>query len=842
MKRTFVVVVVALAACQPRQPPPEQDERQTAKGPGRDRFFARGSDGVTHELKLRKLAVNVTTRPGTVHSHLSIEVETLAEGLSEAILRISVPRGAAVTDAVLWMNDRPMRGAFVERQRAREIYTSIVTRRRDPALVTWDGPGWIAVSIFPLEKNHARRFELDWVEPAAELEGRVQYRVPAVGDGDRVIGRASVTVDGRKLPNDAHGLIAIAAADTHKAFTARAPGDPFQQVMVPEPAAGGAPHFVLVAETSVAMTGADRQRQRAIIDGVLGELPAEAKVSVLAADWEVSSIVEDVAAAAWPEALAKLDAIPSAGGLHLERALRDAVACAGKTGADGLLFVGRGEDAFAGDGLAVPMAALRDAHLRLSVVTIGSDEVPRRLGQAAEQTGGEALAAGAFDESRVFLVDALRARPTRPALDARGEGEWHVLRTVTGGAVWIGRTLGAVGAAGAETARADAGSIQAAELAALWQRARLEWHDRDGGDPVANVLTPVTSLLVLETEQDYRRFGLAVPEPIAMEPAAGGTLHQAQQQAKNAGILGLLTPSGETTPRTGNAYGVGGLGLGGGGTGEATIGVGHLGTIGRGGSDSATINGSGYGRGIGGLGGRRARAPEVIPGVATVRGSLDKEIIRRIIRRHINEVRYCYEQELTTKPGLGGRILVQFTIGAAGQVLTSVLQNSTMGNGRVENCILQAVRRWAFPTPLEGGLVVVSYPFVLTPNGLASADAANASASPPAPPPPVRPIDEALATLARGSGVEQIERISSLLGLRRLSNAEVLAWTIDRPQRGLETRLLVARLLELSKHHHDAIRVLSEAAATSPNSIAAELRHLDADADAAEVLRLVARQ
>lgn len=98
-------------------------------------------------------------------------------------------------------------------------------------------------------------------------------------------------------------------------------------------------------------------------------------------------------------------------------------------------------------------------------------------------------------------------------------------------------------------------------------------------------------------------------------------------------------------------------------------------------------------------------------------GSVDKEIIRRIIRRHINEVKYCYEQELTKKPDLGGRIMVQFTIAASGQVIASVLQNSTMGNARVENCTVQAVRRWEFPKPLGGGIVIVSYPFVLTPAG-----------------------------------------------------------------------------------------------------------------------------
>ncbi len=107
----------------------------------------------------------------------------------------------------------------------------------------------------------------------------------------------------------------------------------------------------------------------------------------------------------------------------------------------------------------------------------------------------------------------------------------------------------------------------------------------------------------------------------------------------------------------------------------------------------------------------------IIPGTAQVRGSLDKEIIRRVIRSHIKEVKFCYEQELLKKPDLGGRVVVQFTISASGQVVASVLQTSTMGNSRVENCTVQAVRRWEFPKPLGGGIVIVSYPFVLTPAG-----------------------------------------------------------------------------------------------------------------------------
>jgi TonB family protein len=217
----------------------------------------------------------------------------------------------------------------------------------------------------------------------------------------------------------------------------------------------------------------------------------------------------------------------------------------------------------------------------------------------------------------------------------------------------------------------------------------------------------------------------------------------AEENAKNAGILGVLkmnegshlasifgrdTAAGSDSVNVlggligneiGEAYGVGGLGLvgtgtGGGGTGEGTIGLGNFGTIGKGGGGG---NGSGYGRGAGGLGGRRARAPDVIPGQANVRGSLDKEIIRRIIRRHINEVKYCYETELTKKADLSGRVAVQFTIAATGQVIASVLQSSTMGNIRVENCVVQAVRRWEFPKPMGGGIVIVSYPFNFTAGG-----------------------------------------------------------------------------------------------------------------------------
>jgi len=110
-----------------------------------------------------------------------------------------------------------------------------------------------------------------------------------------------------------------------------------------------------------------------------------------------------------------------------------------------------------------------------------------------------------------------------------------------------------------------------------------------------------------------------------------------------------------------------------------------------------------------------------------VRGSLDKEIIRRIIRRHINEVKDCYEQELASNPTLAGKVMVNFTIAGSGDVIASSLHSSTMNDPRVENCTVQAVRRWQFPKPLGGGSVTVTYPFVLEPAPIPILGALNAA-------------------------------------------------------------------------------------------------------------------
>ncbi len=117
----------------------------------------------------------------------------------------------------------------------------------------------------------------------------------------------------------------------------------------------------------------------------------------------------------------------------------------------------------------------------------------------------------------------------------------------------------------------------------------------------------------------------------------------------------------------------------------------------------------------GSFGGRGKAVPRVRMAKPSVKGKLDKDIIRRIVRAHINEVRYCYNQGLARDPDLDGRVAVQFTIGPTGKVPVAVVSKSTIADKRVGECIAKAVKRWKFPKPPGGGNAVVTYPFRLTP-------------------------------------------------------------------------------------------------------------------------------
>lgn len=187
-----------------------------------------------------------------------------------------------------------------------------------------------------------------------------------------------------------------------------------------------------------------------------------------------------------------------------------------------------------------------------------------------------------------------------------------------------------------------------------------------------------------------------------------GTAHFAAPSAADGdGLFGEL---GEGAPLQMLGTGRGSAAARAGG-GSGTIPLGSHGTAGQGGGAGA---GHGYGRGAGRFV-RDGDVPRMEAAEATVHGALSRRAVRRVIRRHRNEVQHCYEQSLLERPELSGRVLVQLMIGPAGRVEHAAVAESTLQHARSETCILSAARRWSFPVT-SAGVVMVRYPFVFLRN------------------------------------------------------------------------------------------------------------------------------
>jgi hypothetical protein len=135
-----------------------------------------------------------------------------------------------------------------------------------------------------------------------------------------------------------------------------------------------------------------------------------------------------------------------------------------------------------------------------------------------------------------------------------------------------------------------------------------------------------------------------------------------------------------------------------GGTGWGTIGTGRYGTIGKGTGTS----------GPGGSARSTAAVPQVSIGQPSATGDLDKNLIRRYIKRNLPRIRYCYEKQLLVKPDLEGTVQTQFFISPNGTVSSS---QATGVHTEVASCIAQVIKNIEFPKPKGGGGVQVTYPF-----------------------------------------------------------------------------------------------------------------------------------
>lgn len=238
---------------------------------------------------------------------------------------------------------------------------------------------------------------------------------------------------------------------------------------------------------------------------------------------------------------------------------------------------------------------------------------------------------------------------------------------------------------------------------------------------------------------------------------------------------------------------------------------GNVGVIGNGGAAAGTGTGFGLGGGRGRLRDPAATGhgvPAVSIGEPGTSRDADKAVIRRVIRRALPRLRYCYEKELLADPSLAGTVTVRFTITADGRVTKS---RAAGINHTVAGCAASAVAGLTFPAPTGGGELNVSYPFVFRPSDAKGTPAATK------PPPDTSPEWVTPAPTKGGppaASTESSPEEVKLVGLRGIASAAEVVPPEASPLRGSEDAIRACLAKQPARHGTLVIELAADSGAT----------------------------
>ncbi|HZY87648.1 MAG TPA: VIT domain-containing protein, partial [Gemmataceae bacterium] len=114
----------------------------------------------------------------------------------EATYVFPVPKGAGVDQLHMWVNGKQTKGELVEADKARQIYTSIVRRTQDPALLEYMGNNLLRLRVFPIPPKGDQKVALSFTSVSPKEGSVVSYTYPLKTDGKatRTLEEFSVTV------------------------------------------------------------------------------------------------------------------------------------------------------------------------------------------------------------------------------------------------------------------------------------------------------------------------------------------------------------------------------------------------------------------------------------------------------------------------------------------------------------------------------------------------------------------------------------------------------------------------------------------------------------------------
>lgn len=168
----FVPMIEGKVAILPFPPPPDNREIGPPRNPG-----------IRPVPQPHLLPFRVTSSKVDVRIDENIATTTweqtflnLAGRDLEVRVMIPLPPGATINSSALSMDNQMIEGKLYDAQQARSIYESIVSQRRDPALLRFAGENLYEARVFPIPPNQERRLRFSYSQVLASNGGLYDYR------------------------------------------------------------------------------------------------------------------------------------------------------------------------------------------------------------------------------------------------------------------------------------------------------------------------------------------------------------------------------------------------------------------------------------------------------------------------------------------------------------------------------------------------------------------------------------------------------------------------------------------------------------------------------------------
>ncbi|MSR57905.1 MAG: hypothetical protein EXS05_09545 [Planctomycetaceae bacterium] len=95
----------------------------------------------------------------------------------EGVFHFPLPADASISGFGMWIGDELVEADVVEKQRAREIYETILREKRDPGLLEWEGGNLFKARVYPIPAHAEKRIKISYTQvlPARGNAYRYSY-------------------------------------------------------------------------------------------------------------------------------------------------------------------------------------------------------------------------------------------------------------------------------------------------------------------------------------------------------------------------------------------------------------------------------------------------------------------------------------------------------------------------------------------------------------------------------------------------------------------------------------------------------------------------------------------